>query len=116
MGTDEKATKQDAARSRGRGDAMRRPLGTAADGALIKVTLTRGLVGKKDMHRAVVLALGLSKYGSSCVHADTPTIRGMIKKVHHLVTVTNDGTAKFEKSQGGVTKKKSEKALAESAL
>jgi large subunit ribosomal protein L30 len=54
---------------------------------MIKITLTSGLVAKKTTQRLVVKALGLKKYGSSVVHADSPTIRGMVNKVHHLVTV-----------------------------
>ncbi|MGH9552948.1 MAG: 50S ribosomal protein L30 [Terriglobales bacterium] len=54
---------------------------------MLKITLTRGLVGKTEVQRKVVAALGLGKFGSSVVHADSPTIRGMIRKVHHLVTV-----------------------------
>ncbi len=55
---------------------------------MLKITLTSGLVGKKDTQRRVITALGLRKYGSSVEHADTPTIQGMLRKVHHLVTVT----------------------------
>jgi large subunit ribosomal protein L30 len=54
---------------------------------MLKITLTSGLIGKQMTQRRVVTALGLGKYGSSVVHADSPTIRGMINKVHHLVTV-----------------------------
>ncbi len=56
----------------------------------LKITLTSGLVGKKQTQRKVVEALGLKKYGSSVVHSDSPVILGMINKVHHLVTVTED--------------------------
>lgn len=54
---------------------------------MLKITLTRGLTAKTEVQRRVVRALGLGKYGSSVVRADSPTIRGMINKVHHLVTV-----------------------------
>jgi large subunit ribosomal protein L30 len=56
-------------------------------GSMIKVTLTAGLVGKMDKHRKVVRALGLGKFSSSVVHSDSPTIRGMVRKVSHLVSV-----------------------------
>lgn len=55
---------------------------------MLKITLTSGLVAKQETQRKVVRALGLRKYGSSVVRPDTPTIRGMINKVSHLVTVT----------------------------
>ena len=60
---------------------------------MLKITLTKGLVAKTETQRKVVRALGLRKFGTSAVHADSPTIRGMINKVNHLVTVetVNDG-------------------------
>lgn len=69
---------------------------------MLKITLTRGMVGKKETQKKVVQALGLGKYGSSVVHADSPTIRGMVTKVSHLVTV--------ETVEGGETKAKAAKA------
>ena len=70
---------------------------------MLKITLTSGLVGKKETQRKIVQALGLGKFGSSAVHSDSPTIRGMLNKVHHLVTVapaegheTKAAKAKFE--------------------
>jgi large subunit ribosomal protein L30 len=59
----------------------------AKSGGNIKVTLTAGLAHKMESQRKVVRALGLGKYGSSKVHADSPVIRGMVRKVSHLVTV-----------------------------
>jgi large subunit ribosomal protein L30 len=38
-----------------------------------------------------MLALGLRRMHQSVVHEDTPQIRGMIAKVHHLVAVEEDG-------------------------
>lgn len=67
----------------------------------LKITLTRGLVAKRYSQEKVIKGLGLRKFGSSVVHADSPTIRGMINKVHHLVTVVPDANATL-------TKKKSE--------
>ncbi len=54
---------------------------------MIKITLTRGLTAKRETQRRVVRALGLGKQGSSVIRHDSPTIRGMIDKVHHLVSV-----------------------------
>ncbi len=53
----------------------------------IKVTLTRSLIGRPEDQRATVRALGLKKMHSSAIKNDTPVIRGMIRKVEHLVTV-----------------------------
>ena len=57
---------------------------------MVRITLTSGLVGKKESQKKVVRALGLKKFGTSVVHQDSHTIRGMINKVHHLVTVTQE--------------------------
>lgn len=56
----------------------------------IRITLTSGLVGKRNDQIKVVRALGLRKFGSSVVHQDSPTIRGMVTKVHHLVSVASE--------------------------
>ncbi len=55
--------------------------------ANLKVTLTKSIIGSKKDQIATVAALGLTKIRSEKVHADTPQIRGMIKKVNHLVKV-----------------------------
>ena len=55
--------------------------------AKIKITLTRSLIGFKKDQQLTVKALGLGKIRTSVVQEDTPTIRGMIHKVEHLVKV-----------------------------
>lgn len=54
----------------------------------IKVTLVRSVIGTKKDHRATVRGLGLGKINSSRVLADTPEVRGMIRKVDYLVSVS----------------------------
>ncbi|MCD4651879.1 MAG: 50S ribosomal protein L30 [Candidatus Cloacimonetes bacterium] len=53
----------------------------------LKVTQTGSIVGRKKPQVLTIKALGLGKIGRSRVHEDTPPIRGMIKKVVHLVSV-----------------------------
>ena len=55
--------------------------------ATVRVTLVRGLMGKKPDHRATVRGLGLKWRMHSVEVQDTPETRGMIHKVRHLVTV-----------------------------
>ncbi len=55
--------------------------------ATLKVTLTRSLIGRPEDQRATVKALGLKKTNSFVIQDDTPVIRGMVRKVEHLVTV-----------------------------
>ena len=54
----------------------------------IKVTLVKSIIGTKQSHRATVRGLGLGKVNSSRVLVDTPEVRGMIRKVDYLVTVS----------------------------
>ncbi|CAM5184318.1 50S ribosomal protein L30 [Oligella ureolytica] len=54
----------------------------------IKVTLVRSVIGTKKDHRATVRGLGLGKINSISVLADTPEVRGMIRKVDYLVSVS----------------------------
>lgn len=51
----------------------------------IKVTLVKSVIGTKQDHRATVRGLGLRKLNSSAELADTPAVRGMIKKIAYLV-------------------------------
>ena len=55
----------------------------------IKVTLVRSVIGTKESHRATVRGLGLRRLNSSRVLADTPEVRGMIRKVSYLVAVSD---------------------------
>jgi len=76
---------------------------------MLRITLTRGLVAKRDDQKRVVRALGLGKYGSSVVHQDSPTIRGMVNKVHHLVTVTEEKEAAAKAAPKAAAKAKAAK-------
>jgi large subunit ribosomal protein L30 len=53
----------------------------------IFVTQVRGMAGKQESHKLVIKGLGLRRVGHSVQLQDTPAIRGMIEKVHHLVSV-----------------------------
>jgi len=53
----------------------------------LKVTLVRGLAGKRRSHIAAVRSLGLRKPGQSRVLEDNPLVRGNIRKAHYLLKV-----------------------------
>ena len=55
--------------------------------AKLKITLVKSTIGRKQDQIRTVEALGLKKIRSVVEKNDTPEIRGMIKKVTHLVTV-----------------------------
>ena len=53
----------------------------------LKITLVRSLISHPVPQREVVKGLGLRKLNSTVVRKDCPEIRGMIRKVAHLVKV-----------------------------
>ncbi len=53
----------------------------------LKVTLVRGLAGKRKSHIEAVRSLGLRKPGQSRVLEDNPMVRGNIRKAHYLIKV-----------------------------
>jgi len=55
--------------------------------ARLKITQLRSSIGTKPVQRATLKALGLRKIRHEVVQNDSPAIRGMIKKVIHLVNV-----------------------------
>lgn len=53
----------------------------------LKVTQIASPIGKPKDQRATLIGLGLNKMNRTAVLEDTPSVRGMIKKVSHLVRV-----------------------------
>jgi large subunit ribosomal protein L30 len=56
----------------------------------IKVTQVRSTIGEKPKARGTMRALGLRGIGRTNTVPDRPEIRGMLRKVAHLVTVEED--------------------------
>ncbi len=57
--------------------------------AKIRVTQVRSAIDHPKDQKATLKALGLRRIRHSVIHNDTPQIRGMIRKVRHLVTIEN---------------------------
>ena len=55
--------------------------------ATIKVKQTKSRIGAPKDQKLTLDALGLTKMHRVVEHEDTPSRRGLIRKVHHLVTV-----------------------------
>jgi large subunit ribosomal protein L30 len=55
--------------------------------ATIKIKQIKSRIGAPIDQKRTLLALGLHKISQVVEREDTPTLRGMIRKVHHLVTV-----------------------------
>ncbi|AEP00360.1 50S ribosomal protein L30 [Weizmannia coagulans] len=56
--------------------------------AKLKITLTRSVIGRPQDQRETVKALGLRKVNQTVEKEDNAAIRGMINKVSHLVSVS----------------------------
>ena len=62
--------------------------------AKLKITLVKSMVGRPEKQRKVLRGMGLAKLNKSVFLNDTPSIRGMVNAVSHLVKaeVKNDET------------------------
>ena len=56
--------------------------------ATIKITQTGSPIRRIPAQRKTLIGLGLNKMHKTVELADTPEVRGMIKKVQHMVSVT----------------------------
>jgi large subunit ribosomal protein L30 len=56
----------------------------------IRVQLVRSGSGRPKDHKATLQALGLTKLNKTVTLKDSPSARGMINKVIHLVKVVED--------------------------
>ncbi len=57
----------------------------------VTVTQIKSPIGRPKDQRATLVGLGLNKLHRTSVLEDTPSVRGMIKKVSHLVRVEEAG-------------------------
>ncbi len=57
--------------------------------AQIKIKQIKSRINCPAVQKRTLDALGLRKMNHTVVKEDTPSVLGMIKKVHHLVQVTN---------------------------
>ena len=57
----------------------------------VKVTQTGSPIGRRKDQRATLVGLGLNKMHRTVELEDTPSVRGMINKVSHLVRVEEAG-------------------------
>jgi len=55
--------------------------------ATIKVTQTGSPIRRTPDQRATLIGLGLNKMHKTRELVDSPEVRGMIRKVHHMVKV-----------------------------
>ncbi len=61
----------------------------AKSGATITLQQIGSPIGRQGYQRATLIGLGLNKLHRTRTLEDTPSVRGMIKKVQHLVKVVD---------------------------
>jgi large subunit ribosomal protein L30 len=53
----------------------------------LKITQKRSIIDQIEPQKRTIKALGLGRPNYVVVHSDTPQVRGMIRKVIHLIEV-----------------------------
>ena len=59
----------------------------AAKTKMLRITLLHSAIGYSERHKATVRALGLRKLHQTVTLLDSPSLRGMLLKVNHLVKI-----------------------------
>ncbi len=54
---------------------------------MLHIKLVKSPIGNNARNRRIVVALGLRKLHQTVVHNDTPSIRGMVHRVKHMLEV-----------------------------
>ena len=55
--------------------------------AKLKITQVRSAIGRQKNQKITLRTLGIHRMNETVVHDDTPQIRGMIRKIGHLLKV-----------------------------
>lgn len=53
----------------------------------LRITWTRSAIGYSEIHKATIRALGFHRLHETVEQMDSPAIRGMLAKIHHLVEI-----------------------------
>lgn len=53
----------------------------------VKITQIRSSIGQNQRNRGTLRALGLGRIGKTAEHKDGPELKGMLRKVRHLVRI-----------------------------
>lgn len=60
---------------------------SASSNKTVRVTLVRSPIGYTKDQKSTAKALGLRRLHQTVEHKDTPALRGMIRKIVHLVQI-----------------------------
>ena len=56
--------------------------------AKLCIQQVRSAIGRREDQKKTLIALGITRVGKKVIHDDTPQIMGMIKKISHLLEVS----------------------------
>ena len=57
----------------------------------LRITWVKSGIGYAQVQKRTLKALGLNRLNQSAIHNDSPSVRGMINKVRHLIKVEEEG-------------------------
>lgn len=60
----------------------------------LEIRQRKSSIGEKRSAKGTLTALGLKRPGHSVSHEDTPALRGMLRRVAHLVELVEGKTAR----------------------
>jgi large subunit ribosomal protein L30 len=63
---------------------------TSSQPKVLRITLVKSPIGYTQIHKATIRALGLHRMHQTVEQEDSPTLRGMLRKVAHLVEIEQD--------------------------
>ena len=69
----------------------------------LKLTYHKSALGYSEDQRTTVRSLGFTKLNQTIEKPDTPSIRGMVYKVRHLVSVEGEGEMLGSNIHGSAT-------------
>jgi len=67
----------------------------------LRVTYSKSAIGYTVRQKATIKALGFNHLYQTLEHDDTPAVRGMIRKVSHLLTVEEVATSEVATQEVG---------------
>ncbi len=78
---------EEKAKGSGRGAAAKKTVSTEKAEGEIRVVLKRSGIGRSKDQKATIRGLGFKRLNQTLTLKDTPEVRGMIRKISHLVEV-----------------------------
>jgi large subunit ribosomal protein L30 len=58
----------------------------------LRITLVKSGIGYSEKHKETLRALGFHRLSQTVEQVDSPTLRGMLRKVNHLVKIEEQET------------------------